>query len=149
MIPQEVQNMSEKLEAIQAANVTFQQEANSRMEEIKVHVNTMYADIKMDMTAILHKLGEKPKEESDDEKLDHKETDKTPIDNHASRRLFQFTDSKDDDILRRSLLRFSPVKDAKILPTQTLGQMKHSIIVPPATVAQRFTEKTPKAQQNS
>ena len=92
-VRQKVQNMSEKIEAIQSANATFQQETNSRLEEIKLHWNTMYADMKTDMTAILFKFGEKPKEEYDEGKSDFQENDKTPSDKSISRRPFQFTDS--------------------------------------------------------
>ena len=140
-VRQDVQNMSEKIEAIQAANVTFQQETNSRLEEIKLHWNTMYTDMKTDMTAILLKLGEKPKEEDEEEKSDFQEKDKTPSDNDNPRRHFQFTDPKEEDTIRRRLLRPSYLADANLFTTHTLGQVKHSIIVPPASAAPAFYGK--------
>ena len=140
-VRQDVQNMSEKIEAIESANVTFQHETNSRLEEIKLHWNTMYTDMKTDMTAILLKLGEKPKEEDDEEKSDFQENDKTPSDNSIPRRHFQFTDPKEEDTIRRRLLRPSYLTDADLFTTHTLGQVKHSIIVPPTSAVPAFYGK--------
>ena len=140
-VHQEVQNMSEKIEAIQSSNAIFQLETNSKLEEIKLHWNTMYADMKTDMTAILLKLGERPKEEDEEERSDIQEKDKTPLDKSLPRRLFQFTDSKEEDIQRRGLLRPSYLTGADMLSTHALGQVKHSIIVPPASAAPAFYGK--------
>jgi hypothetical protein len=55
---EELRNMSERISEIQSANAAFQQETNSKLEEIKYHWNRMYTDMKGDMNMILLKLNE-------------------------------------------------------------------------------------------
>ena len=162
-VRQEVQNMTEKIEAIQSANATFQQETNNKLEEIKFHWNTMYMDMKGDMGAILHRLNQTSDPinmtlcQRQNEGLKVEETEEKPEDKRRDmpkstpERHFQFMEAKDNSTLTRTT-NVSPYlgqivtnQQTPIFTAPSINQVKHSIIVPPASAAPAFYGKNTKS----
>jgi hypothetical protein len=159
---EELRNISERISEIQSANAAFQQETNSKLEEIKYHWNRMYTDMKGDMNMILLKLNEAsgpttsilttmPKEDAgtvEDEKghdIIAKDMPVTP--DRYSERPVRMTTMADPVILTRTF-QMSPYlthsEPSQLVPIPTahpFSPVKHSIIVPPVSAAPAFYGK--------
>jgi hypothetical protein len=156
------QNMTERIQAIQSANTTFQQDVNIKFEEIKLNWSQMYSDMKNDMNSILLKLSETsappistvkmmPKYEAETEEEERKQDTNrkdTPVTlNSTSERPFQTTTST-NNFIPTQMFQISPSltparldQRMNIPSAPPFNPVKHSIIVPPASEAPAFYGK--------
>jgi hypothetical protein len=135
---EELRNMSEKIHEIQSTTIAFQQETNTKFEEIKHHWDCMYTDMKSDMNGILIKLNETsgptistltlmPKEETrteeDERKQDITGKDIPDTPHPISGRPFQPTAFKDN---------FFPTRTFELSPHLTHAEQSQRTFIPSA-----------------
>lgn len=152
---EEMRNLTEKVNAIQATTATFQQATNHTFEELKITWNSMYTQMTDDMHQILLKLNQFPEQitwtspkrqdEEKEEKVDDT-TSRVPL--LTPECLFKFTDSRDNSTLRRGthpfpdLTHLEPGQRPPVSPAPLISQMRPSIIVPPSSAAPAFYGKS-------
>ena len=151
-IREEVRNLSERIDAGQAAATTFQRETNGKFEELKNHWDSMYIDMKSDMRDILIKLNQTPgsvpvtlpRMFAEDTKTEEKEDIRG---SDTPERHFQFMNVHDNSS-RKPTTQMSPYlmqidtnQRAPIFTAPSFNQVKHSIIVPPPSASPEFHGK--------
>lgn len=155
----EFQNMSERIQEIQLTTHTIQQETNKKLEEFKHHWDDMYTEMKGDMNVILSTLKEvrnptdasvsrilndEVRMEGIERKLDNegKNTIFTP--ENTMGRPFRITTESDNPFPIRTFEtspQGEPNQQIIMSPALPFNQVKHSIIVPPASAAPAFYGK--------
>lgn len=157
---EEIRNLLEAINEIQATNATFKEETNRKFEEIGFHWNNMFTDMKEDVHQILLKLNQVPEQvtwpspnlRNEEQKVEEKEGNS----DHKPRRVsrftpecqFQFMGNRDNSTTTRATLQtpyLTQVESGQrppILTTPFISQMKPSIIVPPSSAAPAFYGKS-------